>query len=141
MKVINKIKKLICTMLGILCLVLAFLGVLLPILPTAPFVLLASILFAQNDKIKNKLLKSKLFGDFFLDKEKRQGLSLGVKCFLIVLCWVSITFSICLVNKTVATLILFAIGIITTISLLFSKTKTIDKWYLKVICFKNWCLF
>ena len=127
MKVINKIKKLICTMLGILCLVLAFLGVLLPILLTAPFVLLASILFAQNDKIKNKLLKSKLFGDFFLDKEKRQGLSLGVKCFLIVLCWVSITFSICLVNKTVATLILFAIGIITTISLLFSKTKTIDK--------------
>ncbi len=127
MKVINKIKKLICTMLGILCLVLAFLGVLLPILPTAPFVLLASILFAQNDKIKNKLLKSKLFGDFFLDKEKRQGLSLGVKCFLIVLCWVSITFSICLVNKTVVTLILFAIGIITTISLLFSKTKTIDK--------------
>ena len=127
MKVINKIKKLICTMLGILCLVLAFLGVLLPILPTAPFVLLASILFAQNDKIKNKLLKSKLFGDFFLDKEKRQGLSLGIKCFLIVLCWVSITFSICLVNKTVVTLILFAIGIITTISLLFSKTKTIDK--------------
>ena len=127
MKVINKIKKLICTVLGILCLVLAFLGVLLPILPTAPFVLLASILFAQNDKIKNKLLKSKLFGDFFLDKEKRQGLSLGVKCFLIVLCWVSITFSICLVNKTVVTLILFAIGIITTISLLFSKTKTIDK--------------
>ena len=127
MKVINKIKKLICTMLGILCLVLAFLGVLLPILPTAPFVLLASILLAQNDKIKNKLLKSKLFGDFFLDKEKRQGLSLGVKCFLIVLCWVSITFSICLVNKTVVTLILFAIGIITTISLLFSKTKTIDK--------------
>lgn len=114
-------------MLGILCLVLAFLGVLLPILPTAPFVLLASILLAQNDKIKNKLLKSKLFGDFFLDKEKRQGLSLGVKCFLIVLCWVSITFSICLVNKTVVTLILFAIGIITTISLLFSKTKTIDK--------------
>ena len=127
MKVINKIKKLICTMLGILCLVLAFLGVLLPILPTAPFVLLASILFAQNDKIKSKLLKSKLFGDFFLDKEKRQGLSLGVKCFLIVLCWVSINFSICLVNKTVVTLILFAIGIITTISLLFSKTKTIDK--------------
>lgn len=127
MKVINKIKKLICTVLGILCLVLAFLGVLLPILPTAPFVLLASILFAQNDKIKNKLLKSKLFGDFFLDKEKRQGLSLGVKCFLIVLCWVSITFSICLVNKTAVTAILFAIGIITTISLLFSKTKTIDK--------------
>lgn len=127
MKVINKIKKLICTVLGILCLVLAFLGVLLPILPTAPFVLLASILFAQNDKIKNKLLKSKLFGDFFLDKEKRQGLSLGVKCFLIVLCWVSITFSICLVNKTVVTAILFAIGIITTISLLFSKTKTADK--------------
>lgn len=127
MKVINKIKKLICTILGILCLVLAFLGVLLPILPTAPFILLASILFAQNDKIKNKLLKSKLFGDFFLDKEKRQGLSLGVKCFLIVLCWVSITFSICLVNKTVVTAILFAIGIITTISLLFSKTKTIDK--------------
>ena len=127
MKVINKIKKLICTILGILCLVLAFLGVLLPILPTAPFVLLASILFAQNDKIKNKLLKSKLFGDFFLDKEKRQGLSLGVKCFLIVICWVSITFSICLVNKTVVTSILFAIGIITTISLLFSKTKTADK--------------
>ena len=66
MKVINKIKKLICTVLGILCLVLAFLGVLLPILPTAPFVLLASILFAQNDKIKililAKCLRYLLFG-------------------------------------------------------------------------------
>lgn len=51
------------TWLGVLCLVLAAFGVVLPLLPTTPFVLLAAGCFARSSpRLHAWLLQSQLFG-------------------------------------------------------------------------------
>ena len=62
--------------LGILFLALGVAGVVLPVLPTTPFVLLAAWFFARSsEKWYQWLLNSELFGPAIANwEEKRQGL-------------------------------------------------------------------
>ena len=55
---------------GGLCLALAFIGVLLPGLPTTPFVLLAAFLFSRSSKrVHQWILDNKIFGKMVRDWE------------------------------------------------------------------------
>lgn len=65
---------------GILCVALAFLGTILPVLPTTPFLLLASICFVRSSPALNEwLLRSRLFGPFLRDWQRHHGVRLHVK--------------------------------------------------------------
>lgn len=57
--------------LGWLCLLLGFIGVFLPVLPTTPFVLLAAYFFSKGSKRMHAwLLSSKMFGPVIRDWER-----------------------------------------------------------------------
>jgi uncharacterized membrane protein YbaN (DUF454 family) len=59
---------------------LAVLGVLLPILPATPFLLLTSwLLVRASPRLNEKLLQSRVFGPFLRDWEKYHGVRLHVK--------------------------------------------------------------
>jgi uncharacterized membrane protein YbaN (DUF454 family) len=59
---------------------LAFLGVFLPVLPTTPFLLLASFFFVRSsNRLNNWLLRSRLLGGFLRDWQKHRGVRLRVK--------------------------------------------------------------
>jgi hypothetical protein len=59
---------------------IAVLGVALPILPTTPFLLLASWCFARSSpRLQAWLRQSKLFGPMLADWERERGVSLPVK--------------------------------------------------------------
>ncbi|MGN1342193.1 MAG: YbaN family protein [Bacilli bacterium] len=53
----NKVKKIIYIFAGFLSLALGFIGVILPILPTTPFLLLASICFFRSSEKLDKWFK------------------------------------------------------------------------------------
>ncbi|WP_298851363.1 YbaN family protein [uncultured Ruegeria sp.] len=54
--------------LGLLCVALATVGVVLPLLPTVPFLLLAAFFFARSSsRLHNWLLSHQLFGPLILD--------------------------------------------------------------------------
>lgn len=66
--------------IGVFFVVLAVLGIMLPVLPTAPFVLLASYFFARSSPALHRwLLASRLFGPFLRDWEKHHGVRRRVK--------------------------------------------------------------
>lgn len=68
------------TLLGMLFLLLGAVGVVLPLLPTTPFVLLAAWCFARSSpRMHAWLLANPLFGPVLLDWERRQCVSLRVK--------------------------------------------------------------
>lgn len=74
--------------LGIVCVVLAGLGVLLPGLPATPFLLLASYAFARSSKrMHDWLINHKVFGPILSDFLDRRGIRLHIKIISLVLMW------------------------------------------------------
>ena len=68
--------------LGYLFLLVAAVGVVLPLLPTTPFVLLAAGCFARSSpRLHQRLLDSELFGPVLRDWEEKKCVSLRVKVF------------------------------------------------------------
>jgi len=66
--------------LGLVFTGLAILGVALPILPTTPFLLLASWCFARSSpRLQAWLRRSRMFGPLLADWERERGVSLSVK--------------------------------------------------------------
>ncbi|WP_299644579.1 YbaN family protein [uncultured Ruegeria sp.] len=54
--------------LGLLCVAMAAVGVVLPLLPTVPFLLLAAFFFARSSsRLHNWLVSHQLFGPLILD--------------------------------------------------------------------------
>lgn len=59
-------------LLGLLCIVLALVGTVLPFLPTVPFLLLAAFFFARSSKRLHKwLLSHPRFGPAIIDWQER----------------------------------------------------------------------
>lgn len=56
------------TFLGLMCVGLALIGVVLPLLPTVPFLLLAAFFFAKSsERLHTWLVTHRLFGPMILD--------------------------------------------------------------------------
>ncbi|BDD10593.1 hypothetical protein FUAX_30250 [Fulvitalea axinellae] len=77
-------KKAILITLGLLSTGLGALGIILPGLPTTPFLLLAAFLFARSSKkLHKRLLENRYLGPFIKDFEREKGLSLKKKLSII----------------------------------------------------------
>ncbi|GEA52636.1 inner membrane protein [Vibrio inusitatus NBRC 102082] len=76
----NPIKRWMLISLGVVCLVLGLLGVVLPLLPTTPFVLLASACFMRSSpRLNKKLLSHPTFGPIIKDWQYTRGIKRSVK--------------------------------------------------------------
>jgi hypothetical protein len=104
---------------GYFFLVLAFIGILLPLLPTTPFLLVAAMCFAKSSpELHDKLMNHKVFGPVLRDWEERRCINCKVKIIAIS----SVTFftgiSVIFMLKNIyaksfgVLIILIAIGII-----------------------------
>lgn len=72
--------RLILLLLGWLSLLLGFIGIFLPILPTTPFVLLSAYLFSKSSvKLHRWIKKNKTMGPLIDDWEKYKSISKKVK--------------------------------------------------------------
>lgn len=110
--------------LGTLCVVLAGLGVFIPILPTTPFLLLAAYLYAKSsERFLNWLLTNRLFGRFISNYRSGLGIPLLHKILTIVALWVTIGASISLfVDAWWLRILLLVIAVGVTIHLIHVKT-------------------
>jgi uncharacterized membrane protein YbaN (DUF454 family) len=74
--------------LGIVCVILAGLGVLLPGLPATPFLLVASYAFARSSKrMHDWLINNKVFGPILSDFLDRRGIRLHIKIISLLMMW------------------------------------------------------
>lgn len=85
---ISKTKSFIFLALGWICIVLAVIGIFLPLLPTTPFLILAAFLFSKgSEKLHGWLLNQKTFGPIIRDWHERGAINPKAKIlstFLIV---------------------------------------------------------
>ncbi len=110
-------KKYIYISLGILCVVLGCIGVVTPVLPTTPFLLLAAFLFSRSStKLHDMLLKNKVFGKYLYNYFNNVPIPLKEKIVSIAFLWAGLgsTFYFADLSRTVI-VILLIIGVAVSI--------------------------
>jgi len=81
--------------LGLVCVGLGAIGMVLPILPTTPFLLAAAACFCKSStKMYDWLLNNKWFGEYIRNYREGRGLSLRTKITALSVMWVTIGISI-----------------------------------------------
>lgn len=104
--------------IGILAVLLGILGIFLPLLPTTPFLLLASACFARGSKpLHNWLLNHGVFGEYLRNFEAGKGIPLKAKIVATALLWGSLGWSISHFDLIALQLTLAAIGTAVTVYL------------------------
>lgn len=89
----NKGKVFVLKLIGILFVGLAILGVVLPILPTTPFLLVAAACFAKSSpEMQRRLLANKTFGPLIHDWQKyrsipRKAKRIALLTMILSVCW------------------------------------------------------
>lgn len=104
--------KLVLNIIGVAAVALGILGLFLPLLPTTPFLLLASACFARgSDRLHNWLLSHGVFGRYLSDFEAGRGIPLRGKVVATLLMWGSLAWSIYLVDKAALRVVLVLTGV------------------------------
>ncbi len=103
------------TILGFFFLGMGAIGLLLPVWPTTPFVLLAVACFSGTPRIKEKILKVKFFREHVENYETRRGLSRRTFWMSMVWLWGMLLLSMVMMQKITMTFFLSLIGIAVTI--------------------------
>lgn len=87
----SKYLRLLLIIVGTISVFLGILGIILPLLPTTPFLLLAAASFAKSsDKFYNWLLNNRIFGNYIRNYRDGNGVPLKVKISAITILWSTI---------------------------------------------------
>jgi uncharacterized membrane protein YbaN (DUF454 family) len=99
--------------LGFVALLLGFVGIFLPILPTTPFILLAAAFFARgSERFHSWLLQHRITGPLLVDWYQHRSLRASVKRWAYLLTILSFTSSILLVEPWAIKLLLLMLFLI-----------------------------
>ena len=91
----NSAKKALLVAAGSLCIVLAVLGVFLPLLPTTPFLLLASACYVRSsERLHGWLMGNRVLGGYIRGFKERRGIPLRAKFTTVALLWLPLLYSV-----------------------------------------------
>ncbi|HEY8608841.1 MAG TPA: YbaN family protein [Noviherbaspirillum sp.] len=115
--------KFLLNLVGCVAVVLAVIGIFLPLVPTTPFLLLASACFLRgSERMHRWLLQNRLFGEYLHNIESRRGMPMRAKLITLGLMWPSLAWSMYLVGEMAVVVALAAVGAGVSIYILRMKT-------------------
>ncbi|HOW31418.1 MAG TPA: YbaN family protein [Bacteroidales bacterium] len=119
-------KKALLIIAGCVSLGLGLIGILVPLLPTTPFLLLAAACFLRSsDRLYNWLLQHRLFGKYLRSYYQHKAIPLKIKYLAIGMIWISIGSSVVfLVDFWLARIILLIIATFVTVHIARMRTLT-----------------
>lgn len=111
--------------LGTLSAALGLLGVLLPLLPTTPLLLLAAACYARSSRrFYLWLTTNRLFGSYISDYREGRGISVGHKTLTIAILWLTMGITgVFFVNSWWLRALLLGVALGVTIHLLRMRTR------------------
>ena len=115
--------KILLNTIGTVCVGLGVLGIILPLLPATPFLLLASACYVRgSERLNRRLMENKYLGPYIINIKERRGMPLRAKVYTLLLLWPSILFSAYRLGSLPLLLVLIACGMIGTTVVLSLKT-------------------
>ena len=116
---LDRTKKLLLITAGTICVGLGIIGLVLPVVPTSPFLLLAAACYARSSKrFYNRLLANPIFGPPIRQWRKNRSIPLRAKWLAIAM--ILVTFSVTVIfilEDTPARLIMSLIGLLVIVFL------------------------
>jgi uncharacterized membrane protein YbaN (DUF454 family) len=120
---LNKTLRYFLLIFGTLSLILGIIGIVIPLLPTTPFLLLTAICYARaSQKAYTWLIHNRWFGTYIKNYQDGNGIPLKVKIYTILFLWITIIISIITLRVYLITVLLITIAILVTMHLLIIKT-------------------
>lgn len=117
------IKKFLLAGIGFLAITLGIIGIFIPLLPTTPFLILASYCFLRSsNRWYNWLIHHKLLGKYIYNYLKYKAVPFRTKISAIIILWVSIIFSIILTTNLHVLIVLIVVGVGVSMHLLSLRT-------------------
>lgn len=108
----SKTKKFFLKVTGLIFVCLAILGVVLPILPTTPFLLVAAACFAKSSpRLQKKLLANKTFGPLIHEWQQHRSIPRKAKRIALLTIVLSVVWSAYLLKNIMLTVLVFALVI------------------------------
>lgn len=108
----SKTKKFFLKIIGLMFVGLAILGVILPILPTTPFLLVAAACFAKSSpRLQKKLLANKTFGPLIHEWQQHRSIPRKAKRVALLTMILSVVWSAYLLQSFMLTALVFALVI------------------------------
>lgn len=123
--ILETVMKNILALLGFISLGLGIIGAFLPLLPTAPFILLSAALFSRSsDKMHKWLYNHRIFGEILRNFKEKKTIPLYVKITSISMMWLSILFTIFTIAADTLWLQILLAVIAVAVSIHILKYKT-----------------
>lgn len=120
----ERLKRQLLLAAGTLSLAVGIAGIIIPLLPTTPFLLLAAGCYLRSSpRFYNWLMSNRWLGAYIRNYIEGKGIPIKVKLFIIALLWVTIGISIWLVANTIVTVILLIIAAGVTLHIIFIRGR------------------
>ena len=131
LKLGNRVKKTLYNIAGTVALLLAIVGIFLPLLPTTPFVILASACYMRGSgRMHHWLINQRHLGPYLRNYHEGRGIPLRAKVVALAFMWTSLTVSIWIVPFVWVKAVLALVGLGVTIYLI--RMRTLDPSQLRV---------
>ena len=122
-----QLKTLLLTVLGFVFLGMGAIGVLLPVWPTTPFVLVSVACFLSTPRIKAKILKIPIFREHIENYEQRSGLSPKTVRNSLIWLWGTLFVSMVVIQKMWILALLFIVGVSVSLHILSIAKAKVNK--------------
>ncbi len=118
-------KKIIFITLGILMIIVGVVGIILPVLPTTIFLILAAYFFSHSSPdLYSKLMRNKTFGPIIRNYRDYRGITKSDRTKALITIWIIFGISMLISKNPILISILIIVGVVHTIYLF--KLNLID---------------
>lgn len=113
--------------IGLIAAIIGFIGIVVPLLPTTPFLLLAAVCFSRSSERFNRwLVNTKIYGEYVESFKRDRGFTLKKKFKILMSLYIVIAFSIFMIEHSLVRIGLLIMVTIQTV-VLFTLVKTLPE--------------
>lgn len=116
--------KVIYSIIGLISFGIGIVGIILPILPTTPFMLLTGFcLLRSNDKLNKRFMETKLYKEHVKPFKENKGMTIKSKLLILIPVSIMLLLMFALINNTIMKVVI--VVLLTVKIVVFSKMKTL----------------
>lgn len=117
----SNVKRILWVTGGTLSFVIGIIGIVVPILPTTPLIILACFCYGKSSPgLHRWLTTNKYFGKYIQDYQRGHGVPMHIKLYAVALVWMGIISSLFVIPLFLVRALMITIGIGVTIFILTS---------------------